>query len=606
MTAPAQSPPEAGSQSPGWRERLAGRLVSCLASGSDPDETVRQILRAIRDETGLPVGDVAATRTGARPEEVPAEAQAQPRSDAALRESIIRDTTERAQAEAALRLSQERLRRAQTLAHIGNWEWTLPTGELHWEEENHRIFGLAPDVKPSVETFLAAVHPEDRAFVEQSIQAALRGRPYDLDMRILRPDGVERVVHAFAEVQRDADGQPVRMFGTVQDITDRRRAEEEGRKLQAELFQAQKMESIGTLAGGIAHDFNNLLGGIMSGLSLLELDLGEGSGFHQDLEEIKAQVKRGADLTRQLLGFARGGRCDATPQDLNGILERMAGMFGRTRKDLTIRVECSPGIPAVMADPTQIEQTLLNLFLNAGQAMPDGGDLRLRTECVVLPAAETRAYGTEPGRFVKLSVTDTGVGMDADTRARIFDPFFTTRQPGRGTGLGLASVYGILRDHKGFVTVDSAPGQGSTFAVFLPATDSPAVEPPTVSVAPRRGGETILVVDDEEQIVRTSSRLLQALGHHVLTARSGREALEVFKQNQQVVALVILDMIMPGLSGRQTMAAMRELAPDVKVLLSSGYHVDGQAAEILARGCQGFLAKPFDLATLSEKLREIL
>jgi PAS domain S-box-containing protein len=403
------------------------------------------------------------------------------------------------------------------------------------------------------------------------------------------------------------DGRECRIVAT--DISARKRAEYEREGLHEQLAQAQKMEAIGTLAGGIAHDFNNILGGILGGLSLLDFDLGEVSKHHPDIQEMKALVKRGADLTKQLLGFARRGKYDVKPLDLALVAEITSTMFGRTRKDITILRDIAPDLWSVLMDHTQLEQVLLNLFINAGQAMPEGGRLLLSAENAEFAAEDAAPPGAAPGRFVKFSVADTGGGMDAATLARIFEPFFTTKEPGQGTGLGLASVYGIIKSHAGSITVESALLQGTTFTLYLPATDLPAVAlevKAQTEALIQPGTGTILVVDDEEIILEIFAGLLQRIGYGVLTARSGKQAIELMREHGKKFALVMLDMTMPDMSGRQTYDALQEIAPGTKVLLCSGFSLEGQAQEILAHGCNGFIQKPFDAAMLSAKLSEIL
>lgn len=392
----------------------------------------------------------------------------------------------------------------------------------------------------------------------------------------------------------------------VVDITDRKQAEDKQRKLQAHLFEAQKFQSIGTLAGGVAHDFNNLLGGIMGGLSIMDIKLGPGSELQQDIKDMMALVERGAGLTRQLLGFARLGKVEAKPVNLNDVIKKIAEMFGRTRKDLVIHAEYGSGAQTIEGDRTQLEQAILNLLVNAGQSMPDGGEIVLGTGQVDLLADDAASYGVAPGRYVKLTVADKGVGMDAETRERVFDPFFTTKAPGQGLGLGLPSVFGIVRNHGGAVTVESEPGKGATFIVYLPFVERPHAADKSPPVASRPRGKTILLVDDEAHIVRTCTLLLESLGYQVLTAQGGREAVDVFRANRERISLVILDLTMPDMNGSQAFDALRQVSSDVKVLLSSGYSVEGQASAILARGCNGFIQKPFTVATLSAKLKELL
>jgi two-component system cell cycle sensor histidine kinase/response regulator CckA len=521
--------------------------------------------------------------------------------------AIVRDISERRQAE-------QRLRESEQLLHtqFSNSPDLIIIIDRHMKIVTlNRVMAGPDSIEQLIGRDAVDILPTNRDMVRHRItECFVSGEKQEFEHEI--GDGIW--VHArlvpLPSAAKPHAGVIERIMIISTDITGRKRAEEERLRLQAQLFQAQKMESVGSLAGGVAHDFNNLLAAILAGLSLMELDGGDGPGWQEQLSDMKALVQRGADLTKQLLGFARLGRYDAKPLDLNDVVTKISKLFGRTRKDIVVRIACAFGILPALADRTQIEQVLLNLLVNAGQSMPDGGDVLLRTENVELTVATDLMDGALPGRYVKLSVTDTGVGMDAKTRERIFDPFFTTKEIGCGTGLGLASVYGIVKNHGGFVTVESEPGKGSTFNVFLPATDQRIVgeqgQAAGAATAAHHKGDTILMVDDEEQIVRSVSRLLVALGYTVLTARNGSEAVEIFRRNHDRVALVILDMIMPGLSGGQTFEALRAVAPSVKVLLSSGYSIEGQATTIMNRGCNGFIQKPFGLAELSAKIKEIL
>jgi PAS domain S-box-containing protein len=390
------------------------------------------------------------------------------------------------------------------------------------------------------------------------------------------------------------------------EIAERRRMEQEREELQLQLAEAQKMEAIGTLAGGIAHDFNNILTGILGGLTLLELGAGDDSGSKTDIPEMKALVKRGAELTKQMLGFARRGKFDIQPLDLARVVAKTSALFGRTRTDITIQLDFAPGLLAVLMDHSQLEQVLLNLFVNAGQAMPEGGQLLLRAENAELANTEGARLGIPPGLFARLVVTDTGAGMDAGTMGRIFEPFFTTKGPGQGTGLGLASVYGIIKNHAGFIGVESEVRKGTTFTLLLPATERQVAEDKTPPAVILHGTGTILVVDDEEQIVKVCARLLQKFGYQVLTASGGKQAIELVRQYGAKLSLVLLDMTMPEMSGRQTYEAMQKLVPGIKVLLSSGRSVEGQAQELLDSGCNGFIQKPFDAVDLAAKVRKLL
>jgi nitrogen-specific signal transduction histidine kinase len=387
------------------------------------------------------------------------------------------------------------------------------------------------------------------------------------------------------------------------DLVERKRAERDRDELQSQLAQAQKMEAIGTLAGGVAHDFNNILHGILGGLSMLELHAT--AQGRADIQEMQALVGRGAELARQLLGFARRGKYDVEPLHLGPVLQGTSEMFGRTRRDISIELDVAPGLRRVLIDHTQLEQVLLNLLVNAGQAMPEGGRLRLRADNVELATATAKLHSVEPGPFVRLSVSDTGLGMDTTTQARIFEPFFTTKGSG-GTGLGLASVYGIVHSHHGFITVESQLRVGTTFTLFLPATTRTPSFHKLQAPSTVRGTGTILVIDDEDMILRICSRLLQSAGYQVLTASSGKDGIELVRKHGDGIALVILDMVMPDMSGGQTYEVLRQIAPGLKVLLASGYSIEGQAQELLALGCCGFIQKPFGAEVLSAKVQGIL
>jgi PAS domain S-box-containing protein len=380
----------------------------------------------------------------------------------------------------------------------------------------------------------------------------------------------------------------------------------EKKAMEKQIWQHQKMEAIGTLAGGIAHNFNNLLMNIMglTGLILAGID-GEHPA-HADLKLIEQEVVKGSALTKQLLSLGRGGGFSPKPIDLNALLDKAARLFYRTRTGVTITRELAPDLPPVEVDPGQMEQVMLNLLVNAWQAMSRQGDMTLASEAVTLSEAFCGSYKRSPGRYVHLSLTDTGTGMDEPTRARIFEPFFTTKDVGQGTGLGLATVYAIIKHHRGIIRVDSQPGQGSTFHIFLPVSAKMVVPEPSRDDAILRGSGTVLLVDDEDGIRKVAGRILQQLGYQVLLAPSGSRALEIYRQERGRIDLVILDMLMPGMGGAETFQKLTEIDPKVRVLLSSGYSQDGEAQQVMAAGARGFIQKPYRLAVLSHKVAEIL
>ncbi len=398
------------------------------------------------------------------------------------------------------------------------------------------------------------------------------------------------------------EGKPTGMLVIFHDISERK-------ALEAQFLQAHKFEAIGTLAGGIAHDFNNLLMGIQGNASLLLINTDAHHPNYSKIKNIELYVQSGAELTKQLLGFARSGKYEVTTIDLNELIERTNRMFGRTKKEINIHVKFQQNIWAVEVDRGQIEQVLLNLYINAWQAMPGGGEIAIETENVRIDEHGFKQLNLEPGKYVKISIADSGEGMDETIQQRIFDPFYTTKKiggrSGRGSGLGLASAYGIIKNHGGIINVYSAKGAGATFTIYLPASEKRIVKEEIQPEDFIRGDEAILLVDDEDMIIDSAGEMLEELGYTVVCANSGKEALEIVKQNKNKIDLVILDMIMPDMSGSDTYTALIELNPKLKVLLSSGYSLDGQATEILARGCHGFIQKPFRLRELSIKVREI-
>ena len=452
---------------------------------------------------------------------------------------------------------------------------------------------------------LSYVHPEDRESVKDNARRMLRGEltsPYEF--RIVDKRGETRwVVESVVSISYR--GRKAVLVNNM-DITEQRKAEEDKARLQERLVKAQKMEAIGTLAGGIAHDFNNILTGILGHASLMSMGMERSHPDRERLNGIEELVQSGANLTRQLLAFARGGRYELKATNLNEVLEKTSAMFNRTKKEISLHRKFEEGLWAVDADRGQIEQVLMNLFVNAWQAMPGGGSLYLETQNVFLDDKYVQPYDLSSGRYVKIAITDTGVGMDETTKQRIFEPFFTTKEMGRGSGLGLSIVYGIVRGHKGIINVYSEKGHGTTFNLYLPACQEEALREADASKKLHYGKETILVVDDEETIIDVTRELLESLGYHVLTAGSGPEALDVFQSQADGIELVILDMIMPGMGGAETFEELKKLRPNARVILSSGYSLNGQATGIMARGCQAFLQKPFLIADLSRLVRDVL
>ncbi len=420
-------------------------------------------------------------------------------------------------------------------------------------------------------------------------------------------DGSKLLIEYHSTLVYPDDGEPY-ISGTGRDVTERIQSRKQLKLLREQIAQAEKMKAVGVLAGGVAHDFNNLLMGIQGNASLMLLSADKRHAHYEKLKNIEKYVQQGADLTRQLLGFARGGKYEVKPTDLNRLLEDGLRLFTETHKEIVIQKRYQEGIWTVDVDRSQILQALMNLFINAWQAMPGGGELNVQTQNITIDDQKGHFHQVDPGKYVKITIKDSGVGMDQATLDRIFEPFFTTKEMGRGTGLGLASVYGTIQNHGGFIHVESKPGKGTSFYVHLPATMSLMKEEETVSSPqPFQGkGETILLVDDEEMVLEVGEEMLKQIGYKVVTAEHGEKAIDVVKKQKNGIALVILDMIMPGMGGGETYDHLKEIDGDIKVLLSSGYSIDGEAREILDRGCNGFIQKPFDLKTLSRVVQETL
>jgi len=381
----------------------------------------------------------------------------------------------------------------------------------------------------------------------------------------------------------------------------------EHRRIEAQFQLAQRMEAVGTLAGGIAHDFNNLLMVVQGNISLMLFDLDPKHPFYERLKGIEKQVQSGSRLTAQLLGYARKGRYEVRPVDLNQLVQEACETFNRTRKEILIHQELAPDLYAIEADAGQVEQVLMNLFVNAADAMSGGGSLIVTTVNTDHHGMKGKLYNPRPGNYVMLTVTDNGSGMDKKTMERIFEPFFTTKEMGRGTGLGLASVYGIIKGHGGFIDVESEKGSGTTFRIYLTATDKAVARNGAEAHEPiKRGSETILLVDDEQMMVEIGRDLLQTMGYRIITARDGEEAVEIYRGRRDEIDLVLLDIVMPKMGGGQAYDCMKAINPDVKVLLLSGYSIDGEATQILERGCNGFIQKPFNMEQLSRSVHAAL
>lgn len=520
-----------------------------------------------------------------------------------VRLQVGTDITDIKASEQTLRESEDKYRNLFNNAQVGLGRTRITDGKvLESNEKMAQIFGYDSAGEFIDEYIFSENYVNPKIREQMLIDAKKTGIINNLETQFYRKDKSKAWVRFDTQIFFDKGY----MEDVVVDISEQKRAQEDTRRLETQLHQAQKMEAIGTLAGGIAHDFNNLLMGMQGRTSMLLMDKDTISPDYDHLKGIEENIKSAAELTKQLLGFARGGRYELKVANLNDIVSKSADMFGRTKKEIITHKRFENDLWPAEVDQGQIEQVLLNLYVNAWQAMSGTGELNLETENITLKESFVKPHSVNPGRYVLASVTDTGIGMDEETQQRAFDPFFTTKEISRGTGLGLASAYGIIKSHGGIITVQSQKGHGATFTFYLPVSEKPVREEITLPKEVLKGSETILFIDDEEMIVEIGQELLETLGYTVLPARSGEQAIDIYKARKNGIDLIIMDMIMPGMGGNETYDQLKEINPDIRALLSSGYSIDGLAETILAKGCDGFIQKPFSLSELSQKVREIL
>lgn len=531
------------------------------------------------------------------------EAQVQVRT-AQLREDIVR----RERAELELRNSEARYRRIVETAHEGIWCIDADSRTSFVNRRTTEMLGYRAEemLGRSVKDYL---QPEDAAEHELHFVARGQGRAAQFERQYRHANGEWRWMSVSATPITDAQGRFVGSFAMLTDITARKQAEEEGKKLQAQLLQAQKMESVGRLAGGVAHDFNNMLQAILGNAGLALQLLPPNSSARESLEEIQKSARRSADLTRQLLAFARKQTITPKVLDLNDTVASMLKMLRRLIGE-NIELVWMPGadLGSIKMDPSQIDQVLANLCVNARDAIAKAGRVTIETANVTLDATQARSFPDfVPGDFVMLAVSDTGHGMDAETRAHLFEPFFTTKEIGRGTGLGLATVFGIVKQNAGQIIVQSEPDQGTTFRLYFPRVQNEPTDKTVEDTCGSLGGhETVLLVEDEEQILSLGQRILTQYGYTVLAAGTPERALTVVAEYPQPIHLLITDVVMPGMNGRELWGRLQTRHPQMRCLFMSGYTADVIAHHgVLDEGLR-FLQKPFTPQALAQKVREVL
>ena len=518
---------------------------------------------------------------------------------------VFRDRTQEKEAQDRLRESEERLRVALRAARMGIWRWHLPTNTQRVDGSMARLLGLGDgEVVESYERFREHIHPDDQERVDAAfLHAAHNSGDMHVEFRVIWPDGTVRWLSDHGEVVRDASGTPEYLTGAAVDVTERKVAEER-------LIQAQRMDAVGHLAGGVAHEINNMMQ-VVLGFSTLLLDSLKADSRVHEVRHIHRAATRAATITSQLLAFSRRQQLRPQVLALNELVRETDHMLRRVLgEDKVFVLDLGEDLGHVRADRGQLEQTLLNLTLNARDAMPTGGTFTISTRNVSLSARNATLASEDElpeGNYVRLSVSDTGYGMDAATRARIFEPFFTTKPVGQGSGLGLATVFGIVRQSGGTVRVRSIPGEGTTFSIYLPQV--PAEELPVAAVREtsrgERGSGTVLVVEDEGQVREFTCRVLAAHGYECVEANNGVEALDLVQERGKDIAAVVTDVVMPGLSGGALARRLGELRLAIPVLFTSAYTAEDVVRRGLIPADAPFLQKPFTPEALVAKLQDL-
>ena len=523
-------------------------------------------------------------------------------------DGLIGEIERRQGTEAQLRISEEKYRSILDTIEEAYFETDRSGTLVFVNDAASRIMGYTAAELCGMHFRHFSAHQPTRELIQAFRKMIRSGQPVRvITQPVTTKSGSRKVLDLSATLILDASGNLTGFRGLARDVTASIAAQKEKEKLQGQLNHAHRMEAVGTLAGGIAHDFNNLLMGIMGNVSLLKTKLGKTSPLAGNIHSIEQCVESGATLTRQLLGYARGGKYQVTVVNLNDTVQRTADMFGRTKKEIHIQSNIQEDIWPVEADQGQIDQVLVNLYVNAWQAMTEDMTLVLSTANVILDEAYTRAFNVPAGAYVAVNVQDRGKGIAPEIIKRIFEPFFTTKKMGRGTGLGLASAFGIIKNHGGIIDVKSRLEHGTTFTIYLPAASRTQAETPAPQ--PKASYDhtgTVLVVDDEPYVLKSVSDALMDLGYQVISASGGYEAVALFEKENSRIDGVLLDMVMPDLNGRQVLAKLREIKPSIKVVLSSGYSLNGLGSEGQGLSADGFIQKPFQIEQLAAVFGSVL
>lgn len=516
----------------------------------------------------------------------------------------IRDISARKRADAAILQSEERFKLVARAVSDVVWDWDIIGDKLWWSDDFRTVFGFEPDeIEAGIASWTSRIHPEEVGRVVESLQRSIDNgvESWSSDHRVRCRGGHYAFVQASGYILRNSARKGVRMVGGMRDLT-------ESKKVEAHWLRSERLLSIGTLSGGIAHDLNNVLTPVLMSIELLREKLGDTASCNRILNTMEASCQRGADLVRQVLTFAKGVDGQRIPVRLTKLMTDIEQMLRQTLpRNIEMKSRFADDLWLVLGDATQLHQVLLNLTINARDAMPDGGLLTFTaTNTVVDQPLEDKCVEVAPGAYVLFEVSDTGTGMTPEVLGRIFEPFFTTKEQGKGTGLGLATVFSVVKSHSGFVTVDSELGHGTCFKIYLPSDRKETGATEAVSSQPRIAqgwGDVVLVVDDEADIRGVAQQTLEAFGFQVLTAGNGAEAISLFSERADEIAVVLTDWMMPVMDGPKTVQALREINPRVKVIAMSGLQTQEDLSEIEV---QGFLAKPFRLRSMAQLIRDVI
>lgn len=515
------------------------------------------------------------------------------------------DITDSKKTEEELRIHESYLKEAQEVAHLGNWELDVLTNHITWSDEIYRIFGMTPSKAGlTFDAFRELVHPDDQDSIDELAEKLATERSAQFQYRLIRPNGQVRWVSGRGKTTFDESGTPVRVFGVLQDVTDQH-------ALENQLRQAQKMESVGRLAGGVAHDFNNMLGVILGHVDMILAKTNPDHSSYSNLKEIKKAGKRSADLTRQLLAFARQQTITPKVIDLNETVSGITNMLQRLiGEDINLAWVPHEELWPVKIDPSQLDQILANLCVNARDAIADVGKVTIETANTAFDEVYCAQHvGFESGEYVMLAVSDDGCGMDSDTLNNVFEPFYTTKEQGKGTGLGLATIYGVVKQNKGFINVYSEPNHGTTFKIYLKRhlgmyVDQFAMEESSIQNA--RGDETILLAEDDLAILEMTTTMLELEGYTVLSTNSPAEAIRLASEHPNDIHLFLSDVVMPEMNGRDLSHKILSIYPQLKCLFMSGYTANVIAHRGVLDDGINFIQKPFSMSDLMSKVREVL